>query len=316
MSIQPSPTPPLPPAARSEPQPTLFSPYTLGDIALEQPAGAVADDAQPRARRQCREPAGCHLLRAARVGRPDDHRRHAGQPAGRRLHPHAWHPFARAGRRLEAHHRRGPSRRRHDLRAALACRPRLASGFPRRRAAGRRRPRCRSTAKPSPTTARSRSRRRARSRPARSAASSSSSARARRTPRRPASTVSNCTAPTATCSTSSCATARTGAPTRYGGSVSKRACDCRSRSTEAVVGVFGASRVGYKLSPYFAGYSMSDSNPVATFTYIAKELGKLGLGYLHVSEAIAGTDEGRRHRARDAADARCVRRHADRQRRL
>ena len=33
---------------------------------------------------------------------------------------------------------------------------------------------------------------------------------------------------------------------------------------------------------------MSDSNPVATFTYIAKELGKRGIGYLHVSEAIAG----------------------------
>jgi N-ethylmaleimide reductase len=33
---------------------------------------------------------------------------------------------------------------------------------------------------------------------------------------------------------------------------------------------------------------MSDSNPVATFSYIAKELNKLGLGYLHVSEAIAG----------------------------
>ena len=33
---------------------------------------------------------------------------------------------------------------------------------------------------------------------------------------------------------------------------------------------------------------MSDSNPIETFTSIAKELGKLGLGYLHVSEAIAG----------------------------
>jgi N-ethylmaleimide reductase len=55
-----------------------------------------------------------------------------------------------------------------------------------------------------------------------------------------------------------------------------------------VTEVFGASRVGYKLSPYFPGYSMSDSNPIETFTFIAEELGKLGLGYLHVSEAIAG----------------------------
>ena len=73
----------------------------------------------------------------------------------------------------------------------------------------------------------------------------------------------------------------------YGGSVSKRA-RLPLEVAEAVAGVFGPSRVGYKLSPYFPGYSMSDSNPVATFSFIAKELNKLGLGYLHVSEAIAG----------------------------
>ena len=73
----------------------------------------------------------------------------------------------------------------------------------------------------------------------------------------------------------------------YGGSISNRA-RLPLEVTDAVIGVFGASRVGYKLSPYFPGYSMSDSNPVATFTYIAKELGKRGIGYLHVSEAIAG----------------------------
>ncbi|HZO47775.1 MAG TPA: alkene reductase [Xanthobacteraceae bacterium] len=73
----------------------------------------------------------------------------------------------------------------------------------------------------------------------------------------------------------------------YGGSISNRA-RLPLEVTEAVVGVFGAGRIGYKLSPYFPGYSMSDSNPVATFTYIAKELGKRGIGYLHVSESIAG----------------------------
>ena len=73
----------------------------------------------------------------------------------------------------------------------------------------------------------------------------------------------------------------------YGGSLTKR-MRLPLEVAEAVAGVFGAGRVGYKLSPYFGGYSMSDSNPVATFTTISKELGKLGLGYLHVSEAIAG----------------------------
>ncbi|MBX9777437.1 MAG: alkene reductase [Xanthobacteraceae bacterium] len=73
----------------------------------------------------------------------------------------------------------------------------------------------------------------------------------------------------------------------YGGSLTKR-MRLPLEVTEAVAGVFGASRVGYKLSPYFPGYSMSDSHPIETFTGIAKELGALGIGYLHVSEAIAG----------------------------
>ncbi|MPZ38229.1 MAG: alkene reductase [Rhizobiales bacterium] len=73
----------------------------------------------------------------------------------------------------------------------------------------------------------------------------------------------------------------------YGGNLDKR-MRLPLEVAEAVAGVFGPSRVGYKLSPYFAGYSMSDSNPLVTFTTIAAELGKLGIGYLHVSEAIAG----------------------------
>jgi len=33
---------------------------------------------------------------------------------------------------------------------------------------------------------------------------------------------------------------------------------------------------------------MSDSNPVETFSYLAGELNRLRLGYLHIGEAIAG----------------------------
>ena len=58
--------------------------------------------------------------------------------------------------------------------------------------------------------------------------------------------------------------------------------------TEAVIAVWGADRVGYKISPNSAFNSMSDSDPVATYSYFANELSKLGIGYLHVSEAIAG----------------------------
>ncbi len=73
----------------------------------------------------------------------------------------------------------------------------------------------------------------------------------------------------------------------YGGSIRNRA-RFPLEITEAVVAVWGPQRVGYKLSPHFAGYSMSDSNPVETFTYLAEQLNSRQVGYLHVAEAIAG----------------------------
>jgi N-ethylmaleimide reductase len=73
----------------------------------------------------------------------------------------------------------------------------------------------------------------------------------------------------------------------YGGSIQNRA-RFPLEVTEAVLGVWEPQRVGYKLSPHFASYSMSDSNPVETFSYLARELNRLQLGYLHIGEAIAG----------------------------
>ena len=73
----------------------------------------------------------------------------------------------------------------------------------------------------------------------------------------------------------------------YGGSIENRA-RFPLEVTDAVTSVWGPQRVGYKLSPYFSGYSMSDSNPVETFSFIAAELGKRGLLYLHVTELLAG----------------------------
>ena len=73
----------------------------------------------------------------------------------------------------------------------------------------------------------------------------------------------------------------------YGGSIQNRA-RFPLEVTEAVTSVWDPQRVGYKLSPHFAGYSMSDSNPVETFSYIAAQLDRLRLGYLHIGEAIAG----------------------------
>jgi N-ethylmaleimide reductase len=69
----------------------------------------------------------------------------------------------------------------------------------------------------------------------------------------------------------------------HGGSVGNRA-RLPLEVTEAVAGVWGPGRVGYRVSPNFSMQSMSDSNPVETFSYLAREFSALKLGYLHVME--------------------------------
>ena len=73
----------------------------------------------------------------------------------------------------------------------------------------------------------------------------------------------------------------------YGGSARNRA-RFPLDVTDAVIEVWGASRVGYRVSPNGASYSMSDSDPVATFSYMAEALSERGIAYLHVLEPIAG----------------------------
>jgi N-ethylmaleimide reductase len=73
----------------------------------------------------------------------------------------------------------------------------------------------------------------------------------------------------------------------YGGSIQNRV-RLPLEVTEAVIGVWGAERVGYRLNPYFSYYGGKDSNPVETFGYMAEQLGQLQLGYLHVTEDVAG----------------------------
>jgi N-ethylmaleimide reductase len=73
----------------------------------------------------------------------------------------------------------------------------------------------------------------------------------------------------------------------YGGSVENRARFLKE-VVESVIEVFGASRVGVRLSPIFNYFSMSDSDPQATFNYAAKMLSRYGLAYVHVVELGAG----------------------------
>ncbi len=74
---------------------------------------------------------------------------------------------------------------------------------------------------------------------------------------------------------------------KYGGSLQNRA-RLPLEITEAVAGVWGADRVGYRISPHFSNYSMSDTNPRQTFSYLAEELNNLKIGYLHLIEPIGG----------------------------
>jgi N-ethylmaleimide reductase len=71
----------------------------------------------------------------------------------------------------------------------------------------------------------------------------------------------------------------------YGGPVENRA-RFLLEVTEAVAGVWGADRVGVRLSPTGAFNGMSDSDPAKTFGYAVRELDRFGLAYLHVVEPV------------------------------
>ena len=73
----------------------------------------------------------------------------------------------------------------------------------------------------------------------------------------------------------------------YGGSTANR-LRLPLEVADAVVGVWGAGRVGYRVSPTGAFNTMHDTEPAVTFGLLAKELGDRGLAYLHNAEAFAG----------------------------
>lgn len=72
----------------------------------------------------------------------------------------------------------------------------------------------------------------------------------------------------------------------YGGSVQNRS-RLTLEVTEAVVGVWGADRVGIRFSPSGVFNDMSDSNPLETFGYVLKELNRFGLAYAHITQVTA-----------------------------
>jgi 2,4-dienoyl-CoA reductase-like NADH-dependent reductase (Old Yellow Enzyme family) len=71
----------------------------------------------------------------------------------------------------------------------------------------------------------------------------------------------------------------------YGGSVENRArlmLEC----ADAAASVFGPSRVGMHLAPHSPSHDISDSNPLTTFTYVIRELGRRKLAFICVRDPI------------------------------
>lgn len=72
----------------------------------------------------------------------------------------------------------------------------------------------------------------------------------------------------------------------YGGSAANRA-RLTLEVTEAVIGVWGAERVGIRLSPGGVFNDMNDSNPLETFGHVLRELSQCGLAYAHITQVTA-----------------------------
>jgi 2,4-dienoyl-CoA reductase-like NADH-dependent reductase (Old Yellow Enzyme family) len=72
----------------------------------------------------------------------------------------------------------------------------------------------------------------------------------------------------------------------YGGSIENRA-RLHLEVADAAISVWGADRVGMHLAPRGDSHDMGDSDPAATFGYLARELGRRKLSFLFLREHIA-----------------------------
>lgn len=72
----------------------------------------------------------------------------------------------------------------------------------------------------------------------------------------------------------------------YGGPIENRA-RLMLEAVDAAISVWGANRVGLHLAPKSDAHSISDSNPAATFGYVAQEVGKRGIAFICARESQA-----------------------------
>lgn len=69
----------------------------------------------------------------------------------------------------------------------------------------------------------------------------------------------------------------------YGGSLENRA-RLMLEVTDAAISVWGADRVGMHLAPRGDAHDMGDANPLETFSYVARELGKRKIAFIAARE--------------------------------
>jgi 2,4-dienoyl-CoA reductase-like NADH-dependent reductase (Old Yellow Enzyme family) len=93
----------------------------------------------------------------------------------------------------------------------------------------------------------------------------------------------------------------------YGGSMEKRARFLLEALGE-LIAVFGADRVGLRLSPNGQWGDVHDSDPTATFGWLAERLSNFGLAYLHVIDPRSKGDSTL-HEGREAVAAAFIRKH-------
>jgi N-ethylmaleimide reductase len=70
---------------------------------------------------------------------------------------------------------------------------------------------------------------------------------------------------------------------QYGGGIENRA-RLLMEITQAVIGVWGANRVGVRLSPYGIANDSGEADPMPLYTHVVEGLNPLGLAYLHFIE--------------------------------
>ena len=70
---------------------------------------------------------------------------------------------------------------------------------------------------------------------------------------------------------------------QYGGGIENRA-RFLMEITHAVIGVWGANRVGVRLSPYGIANDSGEADPMPLYTHVVQALNPLGLAYLHFIE--------------------------------